>query len=280
MKAWGWVGGLLGGVLAVVSFAPASWLADRVAALSGDYVRLADARGTLWKGSAVMVLTGGPGSRDASALPGRFHWTVGWQGAGLALRAEHACCIQGHATLRLSGGLGRLRLQVLPAGAAPLPGAVAGSAEVLGAAAPTSLPLGQWPASWLVGLGTPWNTLQPKGLMRVSTGGLTLDWVQGRWLIGGRADVELDAIASRLSPLEVLGNYRISLQGDPKGEAATVQLSTRSGPLQMSGNGQWAASKLRFTGQAQADAGSEIALNNLLNLIGRRQGPLSLLSIG
>jgi general secretion pathway protein N len=198
------------------------------------------------------------------------------------LRAEHACCIQGHATLRLSGGLGRLRLQVLPAGAAPLPGPVAGSAESTGAAVPMApaLPLGQWPASWLVGLGTPWNTLQPNGLMRVSTGGLTLDWVQGRWLIGGRADVELDAIASRLSPLEVLGNYRISLQGDPRGEAATVQLSTRSGPLQMSGSGQWAASKLRFTGQAQADAGSEIALNNLLNLIGRRQGALSLLSIG
>jgi general secretion pathway protein N len=50
--------------------------------------------------------------------------------------------------------------------------------------------------------------------------------------------------------------------------------------LQLSGSGQWAASRLRFAGQASAEPGAEPALNNLLNIIGRRQGALSLISIG
>ena len=75
--AWAVAGGIgLGLLLALLAFAPAAWLANRVASASGDYVRLADARGTVWRGSAVLVLTGGPGSRDASVLPGRLSWTL------------------------------------------------------------------------------------------------------------------------------------------------------------------------------------------------------------
>jgi general secretion pathway protein N len=37
---------------------------------------------------------------------------------------------------------------------------------------------------------------------------------------------------------------------------------------------------LRFTGEASAEEGSESALTNLLNIIGRRQGGKSLLSLG
>ena len=65
-----------------------------------------------------------------------------------------------------------------------------------------------------------------------------------------------------------------------RGDAAQVQLSTSDGALQLSGNGQWVASKLHFNGQASAAPGSESALSNLLNIIGRRQGALSLISIG
>jgi general secretion pathway protein N len=38
--------------------------------------------------------------------------------------------------------------------------------------------------------------------------------------------------------------------------------------------------KFRFSGQASAAAGAEAALNNLLNIIGRRQGARSVISIG
>ena len=150
MKRWALVGALLGGLIAALVYAPAAWLAAAVQDATGGRLLLADARGTVWSGSAVMVLTGGIGSRDASALPGRLQWTLGLDGAALALRARQDCCIQSELKLRVVPGLGRLRLELptvttTTTGPAPL--------------------LGQWPAAWLTGLGTPWNTLQPAGLM-------------------------------------------------------------------------------------------------------------------
>ena len=262
MKRWWAAGLLLGGVVALVAFAPAAWLAQSLAATTGGRLLLADARGSVWAGSAVVVLTGGQGSRDSSALPGRLSWTLGLSGGGLALRAQQACCIEGDLKLRIVPGLGRLRIEVLvPPGA--------GSAV-----------LGQWPAAWLVGLGTPWNTLQPTGSLMLSSPGFAAEVVQGRWVLTGRAELQIRSLASSLSTLDELGHYQLSLQGDERGDAAQIQLGTRSGALQLTGSGQWAASRLRFNGQASAAPGSEAALNNLLNLIGRRQGALSLISIG
>jgi general secretion pathway protein N len=141
--------------------------------------------------------------------------------------------------------------------------------------------LGQWPAAWLAGLGTPWNTIAPSGSLQLSSPGLTVEQVQGRWRFTGRADVDMTGMASRLSTLEVLGSYRVSVVADTSGGDATrLELSTQSGALQLSGSGQWAASRLRFQGQASAEAGSEAVLGSLLNIIGRRQGALSLISIG
>ena len=56
---------------------------------------LADARGTVWSGSAVPVLTGGPDSRDASFLPGRLEWTLAPRWYGVELAARHDCCLNG-----------------------------------------------------------------------------------------------------------------------------------------------------------------------------------------
>lgn len=256
---WAVLGALLGSLAAAVAFAPASWLAAGVFSATGQRLQLADARGTVWQGSAVLVLTGGEGSQDASALPGRLHWTLGLERTALALRARHACCINGELLLRVLPRLAGLRVE-LPA--------------VQG-------PIGQWPAAWLVGLGTPWNTMQPSGSLQLFSSGLSVESVQGRWRLEGQAVLELGSIASRLSTLPVLGSYRLQLHGDADaGEATALELSTTSGSLQLSGSGQWAGSKLRFNGQASAAAGAEAALNNLLNIIGRRKGALSLISIG
>ena len=265
MIGWAAAGALLGGTLALAALAPAAWLANAVAAASDQRLLLADASGTVWTGSAVPVLTGGAGSRDASALPGRLHWRLGFAGGALALRVSHVCCLNGELHLRVQPGWGGARVELQPAaGAAGQPAHI-----------------GQWPASWLVGLGTPWNTLQPSGSIRLATPGLALESVQGRWRLNGRAEIDLDAMASRVSTLDELGSYRIVVAGDAaSGEASTLQLSTLRGALQLSGSGQWLASKLRFRGQARAAPGSEAVLNNLLNLIGRRQGALSVISIG
>jgi general secretion pathway protein N len=280
---WALAGGLFGAALVLVVCAPAAWLASSVASGTAGRLLLADARGTVWRGSAVLVLTGGSGSNDASALPGRVRWTLGFQGGGgswlapaLALRAEHACCINEQAVLRVLPGFSRTRIEIGPASPAP-------NKPVTGGEVVATQRVGQWPAAWLAGLGTPWNTLQLSGHMRLSTPGLSLESVQGRWVMGGQANFDLDDMASRVSTLDVLGSYQLSVVGDPKGDSANLVVSTRSGALQLSGSGQLglsATSRSRFSGQASAAPGSEAPLNNLLNIIGRRQGALSLISIG
>ncbi len=279
MIRWAVAGGVIGSALVAVVFAPAAWLASAINDATGQRLVLSDARGTVWRGSAVLVLTGGAGSRSASALPGRLNWTLGLDGTALALRARQECCINGELRLRVTPGLGRTRVELLTAAA----GAQAAAGGVAVPSVVTAL--GQWPASWLVGLGTPWNTLQPTGSLQLSSPGLTIEQVQGRWLFSGRADLEMGSIASRLSALDVLGSYRLSLSGDAaRGELPRLHLSTSSGALQLTGDGQWTAegstAKLRFKGSASAARGSEEALGGLLNIIGRRQGALSVISIG
>ena len=69
---WAIVGVVVGVLVGVIACAPAAWLVGAVASATQQRVLLADARGTVWSGSAVAVLTGGEGSRDASSLPGRL----------------------------------------------------------------------------------------------------------------------------------------------------------------------------------------------------------------
>jgi general secretion pathway protein N len=254
---WAIGGVLVGSALALIAFAPASWLAQAVLSASKGRVLLADARGTVWSGSAVAVLTGGPGSRDASALPGRLDWTVGLEGLALELKARHACCLNGTPSLLLRPGFGRVSVTLAP---------VAGW-------------IGHWPSAWLGGLGVPLNTLQLGGAVRLASPGLTLESVQGRWRVDGRADVDLIDVSSRVSTLETLGSYRLTLSGDAAGPAQ-LNLSTQQGALQLSGNGTLGPGGVRFRGEARAGSGDEAALANLLNIIGRRDGARSVISIG
>jgi general secretion pathway protein N len=256
---WAIGGAVVGSLAALVAFAPASWLAQAVSAASRGHVLLADARGTVWSGSAVAVLTGGPGSRDASALPGRIDWTLGLKGAALELKARQACCLNGAATLLLRPGLGRVGITLAPGAGGWI---------------------GQWPSAWLGGLGTPWNTMQLGGAVRLASPGITFESVQGRWRVNGRADVDLLDVSSRLSTLETLGSYRLTIAGDPAGGPSQLSLSTQQGALQLSGNGSFGAGGVRFRGEARAAEGDEAALVNLLNIIGRRDGVRSVISIG
>lgn len=257
---WAVAGIVVGALVGLVAFAPAAWLASALASATDQRLLLTDARGTLWSGSALPVLTGGPGSRDASALPGRLDWSLAWRGLGAELRLRQSCCLRGEVRALVRPGLGRLTVQVLPA---------------------QSSTLGQWPAAWLAGLGTPWNTLQLGGTLRLTSPGLTLTWAQGRMQFSGEAALDVAGASSRVATLDTLGSYRLTLRGDATGtDAASLSLVTLEGALRLSGQGQWSGSGLRFRGEAQAAEGSEPALNNLLNIIGRRQGARSVISIG
>lgn len=256
---WGIAGAAVGAVIALVAFAPAAWLAAAVGSATAGRLLLADARGTVWSGSAVVVLTGGPGSRDASSLPGRLDWSLGFAGTALELRARQACCLNGTVALRLAPGLGRLTASVVPP-----PGW-----------------LGQWPTAWLGGLGTPFNTMQLGGVTRLTTSGLSFEWAAGRWRMNGRADIDFTSVSSRIATLDTLGSYRLAIAGDPASPGTSqVTLSTTEGALQLTGSGTINANGFRLRGEARSTLADEAPLTNLLNIIGRRDGARSVISIG
>ena len=258
-KRWAAAGLVVGALVALVAFAPAAWLASRVASATNQRIILADARGTVWSGSATVVLTGGADSHDARALPGRLAWTVGLRGLGLELHAQHACCLNGDVVLQVRPGFGRTTYTLVP---------------------PSGW-VGQWPTAFLGGLGTPWNTMQLGGIVRLASPALKVESVQGRWLVDGSADVDLVGVSSRLTTLDTLGSYRMSLAGDPANPGmSTLSLSTQEGALQLSGNGTWGPGGVRFRGEARATPDEAQALSNLLNIIGRRDGARSVISIG
>lgn len=260
-RRWAIAGALVGALLGGIAFAPAAWLAGSVERASGGRLLLADAQGSIWNGSAVAVLAGGNDSREARSLPGRLQWTLRPAGLALALRLEHACCLNGRPVVTVKPGWGRVTTTLQPAQGW----------------------IGQWPAAWLSGLGTPWNTLQLGGTLRLSSpSGLSVQWVQGRWLIEGQAALELIDVASRIAALEPLGTYRFQVSGNP-GNAGTarLELGTTEGALQLSGQGTLGAGGLNFRGEARAATeADQPALNNLLNIIGRRDGARSVISIG
>lgn len=257
---WGAIGGAL---VAMPLFAPAAWLAGWVGNATGGHLQLADARGSLWTGSAVAVLAGGHGSRDARALPGRLQWqlrpALDGRRPALQLALQQACCLNGSPTLLLTPGLGTLAVR--------LAGGSGG--------------LGQWPAGWLAGLGTPWNTLQLGGVLRLATPGIAFTWASGRWAVDGSATLEVLDAAARVSTLERLGSYRLELGADPEIPGnASLRLSTVDGALRLSGHGTLGAGGLRFRGEASSAGPDAAALANLLNIIGRRDGARSVIAIG
>jgi general secretion pathway protein N len=261
---WSVAGAVTGALISAIAFAPAAWLASAVSGATGQQFMLVEARGTVWSGSAVAVLTGGEGSRDATALPGRLAWSLRPRGLALEVVLSQPCCLSSSVAILLRPGIGRWTADLLP----------------------TSAPIGQWPGSWLSGLGTPWNTVQIGGTLRVLSSGLSVESVQGRWRMTGGADIELVGASSRLSTLNTLGSYRLSVQGQPAdaqpgaGEGVKITLTTLEGALQVNGTGTWGPGGFHFLGEAGSRDADEAALTNLLNLIGRREGARSVISIG
>jgi len=242
----------LGAAAAMLQFAPARWLAGPLERATGGRLVLSEPRGTIWNGSAQLMLAGGAGSTDAVALPTRVDWRLSPRWDGLLAQVESACCTSRPVAVRIRPRWGGTQLAV-------------GDSST------------QWPASMLAGLGTPWNTLQFDGDLDLKTQELSVEWAQGRLAIAGRADLTAQRLSSRLSTLRPMGSYRITVLG---GATPSLQLATLEGSLQLAGSGQWVGSRLHFSGVASAAPERESALSNLLNIIGRRNGPRSIITIG
>lgn len=249
---WTALGIAMGTLIALVIFAPAAWLGAALAQATSSQVQLVDARGTLWTGSARLLLTGGTDSRDAALLADRVQWTLRPVLGGARMQVHVLCCSQQPAQLMVWPYWGGALVNV------------------------QALRL-QLNAALLAGLGTPWNTMQPQGQVTITSDTLSVQWQQGKAQLAGAITLDMLEMSSRLSTLQPLGDYRLNLTGGP---SPTVQLQTLQGALQLSGSGQWAGSRLRFSGEASATPGSEEALGNLLNIIGRRSGARSIISLG
>ena len=262
-----WVGVFLGTVLAVLLHWPAPWLAQAVSKATHGQIQLQEAQGTLWQGSGKLVLTGGAGSRDAMALPGRVHWQLSIAPQGLQLPKVHlqwmaACCMAQATHIQMSA-------QLMP------------QTLTLHINDHTS----QWPAGLLSGLGAPWNTMQPEGNLVVTTQQLNIVLSAQSTAMQGNLMVTAEDMSSKLSTLRPMGTYQInlnsgSLNNGVPGSTPTLKLTTLSGSLLLSGQGQWQGSHFQFRGEASAVPEHAAALSNLLNIIGRRQGARSLLSLG
>jgi general secretion pathway protein N len=265
---WAWTGAGIGLVLAVITQAPAHWLTHAIEQASGERVLLPDAQGTVWNGSAQWVLNEGPLNVAASpnmtrpasttSLPTRVTWQLGpridWANFRLNFSATvaSACCTPQPVRVDVSPMWRGLRVQV-------------------------SDHTSHWPASWLVGLGAPWNTVQPEGQIQLHT--TQLQWTQqaGQGQLQGQAELQMQQLSTRLSTLRPLGTYRLRVQG---GDTVALTLDTLEGSLLLQGTGQLLRGRVHFNGEASAAPDAQAALSNLLNILGQRQGAKSILKMG
>ena len=65
-----WLGALLGLAIALLLFAPARWLAHAITSATGGQLQLVNERGTVWRGQADVLLTGGQLRKQSLSLQG------------------------------------------------------------------------------------------------------------------------------------------------------------------------------------------------------------------
>lgn len=234
--------GIASVALTALAFFPATWITPLVEMQTAGRLTLGDAQGTLWRGSA--FIGGAPGGSDpvTPLLPGRFSWRL----SPMMLLGQVDAELENTAALSrpVSVTGNWYQWQISPA------------AVVL-------------PAERLATLGAPLNTVQPFGQMRLSWGPLQLVRQGGKIEMVGTMNLEMNDMASRLSPIKPLGAYNLAL--DWHGQQASVTLKTAKGPMLLSGSGVFANGRLQFSGKAEAEAGQEERLANLLNLLGQRR---------
>ncbi|MCR4305307.1 MAG: type II secretion system protein N [Gallionella sp.] len=234
--------GIASVLLTVLMFLPASWLAPMVEKQTAGRLTLGDTHGTLWRGSAFIGGTAGGSDAVTPLLPGRFSWRL----SPMVLLGHVDAELENDAALTqpvsVTGNWQQWQVST---------GAILLSAERLTA------------------LGTPLNTVQPSGQMRLSWQPLLLAWQDGKTGVTGSMNLELNDLASRMSPIKPLGTYDLAL--DWRGLQASVILKTIKGPLLLSGSGTVSNGRLQFSGKAEAEAGQEDRLANFLNLLGQRR---------
>jgi general secretion pathway protein N len=243
-------------LITALVIAPAQWAASSVERSTGGRLALAEARGTLWNGSALLVLASSmEDGASRATLPERLTWRLSpWAllVGQVDLTLTHPSALAQPLTVRMPLRGGSITLSA------------------------TTLRL---PASLLVGVGAPWNTIRPGGILLFNWDRLVVD--AGH--MQGNISAEWQYASSALTPVSPMGHYRLQTNGVWPG--TQLELLTVSGPLELKGSGTIAeGGRLRFRGRAQAlagtDPGVKAQLTGLISLLGRRDGEGALLNFG
>jgi general secretion pathway protein N len=254
--------GLLYAIVAALSIgataavtAPAQWVASAIAQATGDRIVLAEATGSVWRGQASVVLS--PGENAGIARIG-LPETLSWQLSPWKLLTGTIDLTLSHPSALLQP----LQLRADPAGRVQL--------------LATTVRL---PAALLAGLGAPFNTIKPGGVIGLSWQRLEIH--RGR--MQGDVVGEWQFASSALTTVAPFGSYRLLAEGGYPGTRLT--LSTLSGPLELTGDGTIdEQGNFRFAGRARAqsgvDASTRAQLAGLVLLLGRRDGDSAILSLG
>lgn len=252
---WAFLGAFIGVCTATALFAPAAWLAVLLTFGSNGRVVINEPTGTFWNGSGQLVLSGGAGSRDATTLPGRIHWRLK-PTFGLKLRTliDADCCTKQSINVLFTPRLNSFAAQIEASEST-------------------------WPAALLTGLGAPFNTIDLQAILKLSSQTVNIKFAKKDLKISGQAALDVIDASTKLSTLRPVGSYRLSFLGTPDDKPASLNLETISGSLLLTGSGQYISNRWRFNGEASAAPGFEPALNNFLDILGRRVGPRSIITV-
>ncbi|MFM0201146.1 type II secretion system protein N [Paraburkholderia fungorum] len=228
-------------VAVMLTLLPAAWITPQFARQTRGHINLVDPAGSLWHGSATLMLAAGSDMSAATLLPGRIEWhTAFWPLF-----------------------TGRVRMVMRHSEAMPDPITVDASLRSA-TVTPGAMAV---PASLLSGLGAPFNTLDLQGDVRLAWS----DWRSFNQEAFGQMTVTLNDVSSRVSLVKPLGSYRLLFQA--QGASSTLDLTTLKGPLMLTGNGTVSSASTSFHGTASAAPEARDNLAGLLNLLGRSSGP-------
>ncbi|MGF6569983.1 general secretion pathway protein N [Paraburkholderia sp. GAS333] len=232
---------VLSNAVVMLTLLPAAWVTPQFAKQTRGHVNLVDPAGSLWHGSATLMLAAGSDMSAATLLPGRIEWTTSFWPLFT----------------------GRVRMTMRHSEAMPDPITVDATLRTA-TVTPGAMAV---PASLLGGLGAPFNTLDLQGNVQLSWS----DWRTFNREAFGQLTVTLNDASSRISLVKPLGSYRVLFQA--QGASSTLDLTTMKGPLMLSGNGTVSAASTSFHGVASAAPEARDNLAGLLNLLGRPTGP-------
>lgn len=253
VKGFAW-SAAIGLVMGLVLYWPAVFVLPHLEQAAQSKIVFSGIRGSLWAGSAEVALSAAGIAQSREPIPGRLHWRWTLSDGLPQLLVRLDCCMAAPAALSLTRRSTSFGLLVSDLRA-------------------------DLQMSWLDGLGTPFNTLKPQGELVVSADGVAIAFKDGAPTMSGSVVVEANDFSSVLSGIRPMGSYVLSAQGEEAG-SVRLTLKTISGALRLSGTGALSGRSFNFRGTASPGSGYEQALSNLLNVIGRRQGNSSIISIG